>query len=99
MEPAVEHILATSEVHETKTSMLNSPLDGAKVEDSLRDMFFAQHQSGGSIDIIVTSDAKTERVLPVTEVNVDSTNQVSSFMQDQQPGTSEPSKEKNQEGI
>ena len=39
-------------------------------------MLFAQHQSGGSIDIIVTSDTKTEQVVPVTEANVLSQNKL-----------------------
>ena len=41
-----------------------------QVDDELKDMLFAQHQSGGSIDIIVTSDTKTEHVVPVTESDI-----------------------------
>ena len=43
--------------------------DGNQVDDELKDMLFAQHQSGGSIDIIVTSETKKEHRVPVHDSN------------------------------
>ena len=47
---------------------VTSPINAANtVDDELKDMLFAQHQSGGSIDIIVTSETKADQIVPVTE--------------------------------
>ena len=52
---------------------MTSPKDSSapnEVDDELKDMLFAQHQSGGSIDIIVTSDTQKEKRVPVKQNDV-----------------------------